>query len=224
MKFRAGLVFVSLILNLAPFNISSFAQPVPALKVTGGLDKGTQDFLDQLPDQVRKALVQAIAESLPLINTSVTDWLKQVNKIFADNIAAGATALQCAGIGTTTIVQKELGTSLANIIYTGKRPGLNSRTIGDYTQSLSDAISDTRLHITTDTKATDLLVAYSDLLIRAAIVRCAGNINPALLQNELDAQAKRISVPALEWNILAGNRIGPIATRYMTALLSGGRI
>jgi hypothetical protein len=60
-----------------------------------------------------------------------------------------------------------------------------------------------------DTEATDVLVAYSDLLIRAAIVRCASNINPALLQNELDAQIRRVSVPDLEWHILIGDRDRP---------------
>jgi hypothetical protein len=210
MKFRAGLLSILLILNFTFCSTNSFAQlGPPTLNITGGIDKGTQDFLNQLPDQVRKALVQAIAEALPMINANVTEWLKQVNKIIGDNIASGATALQCAGIGSAKIEQTELGTSLANILYTGRRKGLNSATIGNYTQNLSDSISDTRKQITTDTAATELLVAYSDLLIRAAIVRCAGNINPALVQNELDAQIRRISIPDLEWSILIGDRDKP---------------
>jgi hypothetical protein len=106
-----------------------------------------------------------------------------------------------------------LSTSLANIVYTGRRKGLNEPTIGNYTQGLADAISDTRKNVTVDTKATDVPVAYSDLLIRAAIVRCAANINPALLQNEIEAQIKRIFVPSLEWNILIVDRDKPYCNK-----------
>ncbi len=206
MRTRIGKVLcVVLSLNSCFYSTISQAQ----ITITGGLDKGTSDLIIQLPELVRIALIKAIAEALPLIDKSVTKYLEQINKIIGDNIATGATAVQCVGVGSAKIIQTELGTSLANMLFTGRRTGLNEKTIGDYTQNLSDSISNTRKNITVDTEATQVLVAYSDLLIRAAIVRCAANMNPALLQNEPDAQIRRISVPSLEWNILIGDRDKP---------------
>jgi hypothetical protein len=204
MRNRIAYIFYAvLFLTQGLYSEPSFAQ------ITVGLDNGTQQLISQLPDQVSKALLKTLADALPLIDKSVTSYLQQVNKILSDNISNGVTAVQCAEVGSVKIIQTELGTSLANILFTGRRAGLNEKTIGDYTQSLSDSITNTRDNITVDTEATQVLVAYSDLLIRAAIVKCAANINSALLQNEPDAQIKRISVPSLEWNILIGDRDKP---------------
>lgn len=205
MKLGFSIRNITVCMFLAFWSTPAFAQ----LTITAGLDSGTKDLINQLPDKIREALVKALAQALPMIDKSVAGYLDQVNKIIASNIASGTTAVQCAAMGSAKIVQTELETSLANILYTGRRKGLNDPTIGNYTQSLSDAISDTRSHITVNTTANEVLVAYSDLLIRAAIIRCAGNMNPALLQNELDAQIKRISIPDLEWHVLIGNRDRP---------------
>jgi hypothetical protein len=148
---------------------------IAQLTITTGLDQGTQHFLEQLPEKIRAELIKALTEAQPLIDKSVTAYLDKFNKIIADNIATGATALQCVGVGT---VQTELKASVANILYTGRRPGLNEITVGDYTQNLSNMISLTREHITVNTTATDVLVAYSDLLIRGAIVKCADKYKP----------------------------------------------
>jgi hypothetical protein len=199
-------------------NLCFFSPPALG-QITIGADSGTLNAINQLPDQIRKALTQALVDALPLIDKSVTGYLQQVNKLLSENIANGATAIQCAEIGSVKIIQTELGTSLANILFTGRRAGLNERTIGNYTQNLSDSISDMRKNVTVDTEATDVLVAYSDLLIRAAIVKCAANINPALLQYEPDAQIRRISIPSLEWNILIGNRDRPYCKKVHECLV-----
>jgi hypothetical protein len=183
----------------------STTPPKAQITITGGLDKGTKELIERLPDDVAKALLQAIQSALPLIDKSVASYLEQVNKILSDNINKGATAVQCAAVGSATIIQKETATSLANMIYTGRRVGLNNPNIGNYTQDLSDSITATRSHITAKTEATEILVAYSDLLLRAAIIKCAGGLNPALVQTSLDAETQRIAPPALEWNILIGD-------------------
>ncbi|RWY70040.1 hypothetical protein [Rhizobium sp. WSM1325] len=181
----------------------------PANAITIGLDRGTREMIEKLPSDIAKALLDTIVQAQPLIDKSVVLYLTTLDKIVADNIARGASAIQCGIVGTADLGATEFRASLASVLYLGGRDKLNQGKIGDYTQNFSDKIDEMRNRVTTSTKATDISIAYSDLLIRGAIVKCAVNISPALAQTELDAQIRRIQVPSLEWNILIGDRDKP---------------
>ncbi|MBD9373447.1 hypothetical protein IB238_12535 [Rhizobium sp. ARZ01] len=191
------------------FSTFFFSFPVISHAISIGLDKGTKELLDQLPEDVSKALLETLKQAQPLIDQSVLLYLQTVNKILSDNISSGATAIQCSAVGSAAIIGEEVKTSLSNLLYTAGRSGLNEAHIGDYTQNFSDSIDAMRGNINTEIKSTDVLVAYSDLLIRAAIIKCAANINPQLTQNEIEAQIRRISVPSMEWHLLVGDRDRP---------------
>lgn len=177
--------------------------------VTIGIDKDTLHGIEALPDNIKKALLDAIREALPLVDKSVAQYLAQIDKILETNIESGVTAIQCASAGNIKIIEKDISTSLGNILYTGRRAGLNGTNVGDYTQSLSDAISTARKNMNVDTEATQVLIAYSDLLIQAAAVKCVGGINYKMTNNEIEAEIRRVLIPQLEWDILIGDRDHP---------------
>jgi hypothetical protein len=180
-------------------------------QVTFGLDKGTNDTLQNLPEQLRLQLFKLLQDSLPLIDRSVEGYLSQIDKILRQNIADGLTGLQCSADGTISNIKDQTKGSLVGVIFKdGTSPSnLTPSNLPDPFQRLSRAISDTRDKVGVNTSATDVLLAYNDLLYSVALVKCQTKIATLPVANEVNAQTERLFLPALEWQMLIGQRDKP---------------
>ena len=81
---------------------------------------------------------------------------------------------------------------------------LTLSSVADPMQELSRSISNTRDQITTNTTATKIISAYSDLLLHVAIVKCETQFAPLPVATEVQQQIDVLYLPAIEWQILIG--------------------
>ena len=56
---------------------------------SAGIDKGTQDFLERFPAELRKQLAQLIRDARPEVDASVLTYLKKIDEIIQKNVDLG---------------------------------------------------------------------------------------------------------------------------------------
>jgi hypothetical protein len=141
---------------------------------------------------------------MPIIDRSVHEYLNHVDSLIAENIERGARAFICTTTGTVEVVQGQLSGSLASLMFGAPRG------VASHLRDLARNIDTERSRFTTDTKVTEVLLVYGDLLTQGALVQCALGISIDA-QPEAKAQVLRLRGPTLEWRLLVGdNRDAPM--------------
>lgn len=92
-----------------------------------GIDKGTQNFLQGLPEEVRKQLFKLLQDSLPLIDKSVDKYLKQIDDTIKSNVDYGLKATQCTTEGIAAQLKDSIKSSLVGSFF--RRPEVFSRRV-----------------------------------------------------------------------------------------------
>jgi hypothetical protein len=99
----------------AGLSISS-ARSAP-LDIDFGVDQGTKDIIQGLPEHLRKQLEQAVRDLLPELDKHVATYIKDIDKVLHNNIADGINALQCSSTGVIENAKSTLAASLAALFF-----------------------------------------------------------------------------------------------------------
>jgi hypothetical protein len=129
-----------------------------------GIDKPTQDFLNKLPEELRKQIVQAMKESLHLLDESIEQYINQLDAMLARQLVNA----QCAASGA---VGNALGQVKQSV--TGKSP-LPIEELRKHESGIihSFHFQDLPLHY---------LDVYGDFLYNAKVTFCTLQIEPTVL-------------------------------------------
>jgi hypothetical protein len=174
-----------------------------------GIDRGTQDFVQRLPEELRKQVFQLLKDSLPLRDKSVEKYLAAVDETIRRNVDQGLKAAQCTSEGIGAQLKDSIKSSLVGVFFPAPRNVLTPAGVPDPFRQLGDAISKTRDSIGNNTKASEVISAYADLLVTVAIVKCQTQIAALPVSTEVQAQMDRIYLPAIEWQVIVGKRDAP---------------
>src|SRR5438477_10651239 len=78
---------------LSPLSVN----PVHAqLSIDLGLDKGTRDLINGLPEEIRKQVETAVRNLLPDLDAHVEKYIADVDTVIHKNIIDGINQLQCS--------------------------------------------------------------------------------------------------------------------------------
>jgi hypothetical protein len=194
--------------GVAFYATQAFAQvQLPVIPI--GIDRGTQDFVQRLPEELQKQVFQLLKDSLPLVDKSVEKYLAAVDEIIRRNVDQGLKAAQCTGEGIGAQLKDSIKSSLVGVFFSAPKNVLTPAGIPDTFRQLDDAISKTRDSIGKNTKASEVISAYADLLVTVAIVKCQTQIAALPVSTEVQAQMDRIYLPAIEWQVIVGKRDAP---------------
>lgn len=122
---------------------------------TIGLDEPTRTLIENLPLELRKQVIEALKEALPLIDERVTDYLGKVNDI----IDAQINHASCAALGTAQGIAHIFG---ASVTFSSPTP------IGDLDKLWGKTTQKYGLRATPH----DVVIGYGDFLARAAVTSC----------------------------------------------------
>jgi hypothetical protein len=148
--------------------------PTVAVGVEVGLDSGTKELLDRLPQKLSDAFVDAVNKSMERVDFSVATYIKTAQA------AASQTMVELACLGDGTLangvdeVTRGISTLLLGDVTNLVRSGQYATASGidPASQNLYNQIDTSRRNLHDDTSAIVIYGAYSDLAFSTAKLIC----------------------------------------------------
>jgi hypothetical protein len=206
--------FLALII-LADFFVQPLLIPHPAcaqpLPITIGVDQGTLNVINGLPNEIRVQLEKGVRDLLPDIDKSVEKYITDIDGVISKNMMDGINALQCSATGVIENAKQTTAASLAAIFFPDNSK-IEAQGIPHTLMKLDETIRQTRANMEFSTAPRDIQLAYLDLLHFASIVNCQTKIDNLAVLFEVQGQTIRLFWPAMEWQMLVGNPDAPNCT------------
>jgi hypothetical protein len=175
------------------------------LGIQFGLDSGTKNTIDGLPDRFRIQMFKLLNDSIPVINTTVNGYIDHIDKVIKSDVDDAISQATCASNGALRNFSEGVKSSLVSAIV----PDILSKSLVPLrvptpNESLDIAIEQSRQAVHPDTPSRKIQLAYADLLHYASLVRCqatAAKAPPADFV-VVDDQIQKLSGAVFEWTTL----------------------